>query len=575
MAFFGLFGPSEKEEQTREQIIALIRQAIKDGKITDEEKKHILSLSKAAAWSEAEINLKINDAIQEYYKKKAQLLINEAIKDGVITEDEKEKIYSFADSVALPRSIVNKEIKKTIVAYSRKRAEELVKEAVQDGKITKEERNKIYSMAEEGNIDRITIDCKIEDAINEYKRQRAEERRQARILFMEKYGSIIRWSIAAIIIPLLCFWGGSHIYDSYTNPTAPSELSVAPSPLFDVNHYVEGEITGIFKHKSMPKNAKLIITPYLDCDGSKFYGTPQVYVGASVMEKGILVTYDSETKYKQSFKIINPTYGKKNTIKLHYDAFVNGKVVQMEDTELEEVWSLKYLEQLKEERISTPRTMAIIFTFLSVIFIIGFILCIINGGLDTLIPILLAFIGIVITVSLAIYPFKQCSKIETEFENIRKQYDNAVQMQKIKAGDTILTCYDDYARYSLDLILNGEAAKAIDVCINGNMMNAYFNSLTTNIQKIYDKQGMDYICLAFSMIQYPSSGSYDLSDSCKKEWGKEYHYTSEINEKNNRAIETLCTYIRAQKKKEKLSELLEYLKGSEEKTKEIYKKYNQ
>lgn len=113
-----------------------------------------------------------------------------------------------------------------------------------------------------------------------------------------------------------------------------------------------------------------------------------------------------------------------------------------------------------------------------------------------------------------------------------------------------------------DLMLSGNVVEAHTICAHEDQMYVYFHTLTSNVQTIYDVQGIDAICLAFSMIPYPSPSDYSLSDDFKRQWGLDphkYHSHDDIVSENNRAIESLGNYLKAKNRLAGFKALLEYL----------------
>ena len=87
------------------------------------------------------------------------------------------------------------------------------------------------------------------------------------------------WSLAALFVILGLVWRGDELYNYFVYKSLPKNISVAPSPLFEVEDYISADISGVFKEHSMPKNGKLVITPYIESAGAHYYGIPIVYLG--------------------------------------------------------------------------------------------------------------------------------------------------------------------------------------------------------------------------------------------------------------------------------------------------------
>lgn len=113
-----------------------------------------------------------------------------------------------------------------------------------------------------------------------------------------------------------------------------------------------------------------------------------------------------------------------------------------------------------------------------------------------------------------------------------------------------------------DLMLKGSITEAHSICAHEDQMYVFFHALTSNIQTIYDAQGIDAVSLAFSMIPYPSPLDYGLSDDFKRQWGLDthkFHSHNDIVGENNRAIESLGNYLKGKNQLEGFSALFEYL----------------
>ena len=117
------------------------------------------------------------------------------------------------------------------------------------------------------------------------------------------------------------------------------------------------------------------------------------------------------------------------------------------------------------------------------------------------------------------------------------------------------------SKQTYEFLMTGKVNKAQALCAREDQMYVYFHTLTSNIIAIYDVTNFKTIFMAFSLIPYPSPNSYSLSDDFKKQWGLGDHYYScdDIAKENNRAIESLCTYIKAKEDNTDIAPLLEFL----------------
>ena len=160
-----------------------------------------------------------------------------------------------------------------------------------------------------------------------------------------------------------------------------------------------------------------------------------------------------------------------------------------------------------------------------------------------------------------------CEGISQHFTNKHK----GVYREYIANGD-----YEEAYRYAIEenlditdilgkqtyeLLMRGKVNKAHTLCAHEDQMYVYFHALTSNIVAIYDATNLKTIFMAFSMVPYPSPNNYGLSNDFKKQWGLEdrYYSSNDIVKENNRAIESLCTYIKAKGNKDDVTILFEYL----------------
>lgn len=141
---------------------------------------------------------------------------------------------------------------------------------------------------------------------------------------------------------------------------------------------------------------------------------------------------------------------------------------------------------------------------------------------------------------------------------LNKDYDKAREYAVSKHLDVAKVLGEQV----YNLMLEGNITEAHTVCAHEDQMYVYFHTLTSNILTIYDAQGIDTVCLAFSMIPYPSPSEYSLSDDFKRQWGlnpHKYHSHDEIMSENNRATESLGNYLKDKNKLTDFAVLTEYL----------------
>lgn len=190
---------------------------------------------------------------------------------------------------------------------------------------------------------------------------------------------------------------------------------------------------------------------------------------------------------------------------------------------------------------------------------------------------LIALIVIIVFGSISAL-FQKCSNSITDgqMETYREYIEKGEYAEARKyAINNKLDISEVITQQAYELMIQGEISNAKNLCAHENQMNAYFEALVTNIQEIYEAQGLNAVSMAFAMIPYPSPNEYSLSDDFKAQWGLQgYQSTSTIINKNNRAIESLCTYIVAQNKNEDLSIILQYLQPLPDTKKPNYDEVN-
>lgn len=112
-----------------------------------------------------------------------------------------------------------------------------------------------------------------------------------------------------------------------------------------------------------------------------------------------------------------------------------------------------------------------------------------------------------------------------------------------------------------DMLREGKTVEAKELCSKEDHMYVYFHVLTSNLQTVYDAQGIDEVRLAFSLVPFPSPMEQSLSDEFKKHWQMDDSYPTQpdIAEECNRGIEALCTYLQVKGKQRDIPKVLEFL----------------
>lgn len=120
---------------------------------------------------------------------------------------------------------------------------------------------------------------------------------------------------------------------------------------------------------------------------------------------------------------------------------------------------------------------------------------------------------------------------------------------------------EELATEVFDMLKEGKAVDAKELCSKEDQMYVYFHVLTSNLQTVYDARGIDNVRLALSLVPFPSPMEYSVSDEFQKHWQMEDSYPTQpdIAEECNRGIEALCTYLQVKGKQKDIPKVLEFL----------------
>lgn len=112
-----------------------------------------------------------------------------------------------------------------------------------------------------------------------------------------------------------------------------------------------------------------------------------------------------------------------------------------------------------------------------------------------------------------------------------------------------------------DMLKEGKTVEAKELCSKEDHMYVYFHVLTSNLQTVYDAQGIDEVRLALSLVPFPSPMEHSLSDEFQKHWQMDDSYPTQpdIAAECNRGIEALCTYLLVKGKQSDIPKVLEFL----------------
>ncbi|GEM_PF-1851149 len=424
-----LFGLKAKAN-AKIELTFQIENMLNDGIISDEEYAILWGIAQKGGIKESELQTMMRESASKLLKKK----IKEATRDFQITNEEYDELWKYAQSAKLTQSAFNEMIdlnrKECLLPY--------VRQAIATtGKLSKQQKQYVAELGTSAKLDTKKIEEVIKQARQEYKEKQTERMREL-VRTYSKYALI---GIAASTIIALIVVGSMAIFHTVRVPAKPKELTIAPNPMFVLEDYLYGEVSGTFEPKAMPKDGKLVITPYLEVEDGRYYGTPVTYVGERTLrhDGDVVVPYSAGKRIAQSFNIENPTYGKGMNLCLHFDAFYGDKTAKIKDVRVAPVWSIESLEAEKEYRQATPELLAEIFGFLAFILLGLIILFICKGWFSSMfgfitIPLMIIFF------LLMYFPARKVTKIDNEIRDLRQQYDNAVRVHNRQQGisdDTI------------------------------------------------------------------------------------------------------------------------------------------
>lgn len=414
-----LFGFNKKiiaKANAKAKLRNIIIPILNKGEFSEADFATLAEFAKENALDEADVRKSITECALQILPKK----IKEALKDFNLSDEE----YSSLLEMAEKTSISKDQLDMLIAKEKANSLSEYIKYAMKDGELSSSEKEKVEDFAKGAYIS----ETEVNNAINNAKAAYKEEKNKK-----IKKNLIIVGASIAVLAGLT--WGGFTFYRSANTPEIPKELSVAPDPLFEVGDSLSGEITGIFKRHSMPKNSKLTITPYIDCDGKRYYGATETFIGENMEDDGNIVEYDEELPIKIKFNMLNPTYGGKCNLCVHFDGFHEQDNILSEDKTLTRIWNIQKLKEEKEERENIPSAIATFFFILLIISIIGLVMFkrFQYNEVLRLIFMISTAVGLV-----GLIPaYAVVKSIENEYKELKHQYDKAVRVNRAQSGDSI------------------------------------------------------------------------------------------------------------------------------------------
>lgn len=349
------------------------------------------------------------------YNEKIEELINAALADGNLTEKEKQVLFKKAQAEGIDLDEFEVILDGRLAEREKAEKEKAEKAAPKSNKHGTDKQQKL-------NIKELWASAKLD------KKDKLDKKKLVQKIF--KYILIV---LAVGIVIALIVFGSMAIYRSVHMPSIPEKLTIAPNPMFVVDDVLHGEISGTFESKAMPKDGKLVITPYLKVEEGRYYGNSITYVGELRNDGDVVVPYSGSKNIAQAFAIENPTYGKGMNLYLHFDASYGKETAKMKDVCVAPVWSIESLEAEKEYRQATPALLANIFFILSIVLLGLIILFIWQGWFSSTFGFLTIPLFVIFCL-LTYFPARKVTRIETEIDDLRKQYDNTVRVYNRQQG---------------------------------------------------------------------------------------------------------------------------------------------
>jgi len=111
------------------------------------------------------------------------------------------------------------------------------------------------------------------------------------------------------------------------------------------------------------------------------------------------------------------------------------------------------------------------------------------------------------------------------------------------------------------MLKEGDSVGAKELCSKNDQMYVYFHVLMSNLQVVYDNNGIDEVRRAISLVPFPSPMEYSISKDMENHWKFRDTYPTQpkIADECNRGIESLCNYLLIKQCKEDIPLVLEFL----------------
>lgn len=281
----------QQKESMKLELINAIDFMLSDEGVTPDKYQKLLELAQNNGIKEYELKTMIRTQGQIMMKKKIR-----NIRDFEISQNEYDELWNFAQTA----KIAKVDFEKMLESHRRQYFLPYIRKVISEtGALDKSQKSSLYSLGTAVGFSSKEIEENIHTVEQEYK----QKRRKEQINSMKKPTIIAFSAVLFAAILILISWS---IYRGVTRPNLPQDLSVAPNPLFVLNDYLEGNISGMFKPKAMPKRGKIVITPYLEVENAKYYGSPVTFVGNKIIEKMqllFLIMLNSNTNNNSTFQI--------------------------------------------------------------------------------------------------------------------------------------------------------------------------------------------------------------------------------------------------------------------------------
>lgn len=416
----------EQKEIALNEILNIVHEATQDGPLEGKYAIKIKSLIKDNSLD----TLEVKDAISKEGLKRLKIKMEEAIQDSFITDKEYAELQEFASSVY----ISNNEFKKLIKEYKSIALHNYIKSALDDGKLTSSEKHVIEQLRRESKASEQEVKTAIAKAKAEYSAKESKRKKDNKKQLLR----IAMPIVAAFVIIIL----GFITYSCILFPNPLKHVSIAPNPVFDINHIVYGKLSGIVK-QNKSRDIKYEITPYIFCRGNEYPGETfvlQIEEPAASSDVNTIVTKQA-INYNQTVQILNPTYGKKMKLRVKTVVCTNKGRIREYKKSVATIYATGSITDTYEMITSPWETLADIFGGLLVLAVI---LTIIGFKSGWFMPIQIICIALaVVSLILLIIPMIVLNYYESKKDVLFHTYENTKEIvdlyESMKESGTTIT----------------------------------------------------------------------------------------------------------------------------------------